>query len=208
MLEILDYQISGIRLAMKGMRLPYKGDHLSDSRDHGIGPKDLTLALKLSKAGTDHAKFMRMIHVQVMVKAPLYWWKEADTYKVGTVANSESTMHTITKKPFTTDDFSCDCGYPLSIAGRTVNELNCLRNAWKVANEEDKPRIWRAMIQILPSSYNQTRVWDLNYQVLKNIYHARKNHKLTEWRDFCKWVEILPYSELITAANVPEPATE
>ena len=172
-----------------------------------LGDNDHSLMQRLSNAGTDHRKFMRMMPVFVRITAPLYWWKEADTYKIGTVANSCSTMHKIQEKEFTTDDFSCE---HLDIRTKallevTINILNDYRKLYIEYNPDDfeikgcpsKKDIWWKMIQLLPSSYNQTRNVMLNYEVLANMYHSRKNHKLDEWREFCKWIENLPYSDLI-----------
>ena len=173
-----------------------------------IGENDLSLMKKLRNAGTDHRKFMRMIAVYLDITAPLYWWKEFDTYKVGTVANSCSTMHKIHAKEFTLDDFSCerlltgmvdDDGWgwlsPLDMMKERVMFLNVCRK--KFIETKDKTWWWQ-MIQLLPSSYNQKRTVMLNYEVLAGMYHSRKNHKLDEWVEFCKWIEELPYSELIT----------
>lgn len=187
---------------------PERGNHCQGHNylDYVVGDNDLTLMKKLVKAGSDHAKFMRMINVTMDVTAPLYWWKEFDTYKVGTVANSCSTMHTIADKEFTLDDFSHEHLTPAAIATiRTVIErLNFARKEFlkgRKGSEFGMPsakEYWWDMIQLLPSSYNQKRTVQLNYAVLRNMYHARKNHKLDEWRTFCEWVETLPYSELIT----------
>ena len=182
-----------------------------------IGENDHNLMMQLSDAGTDHRKYMRMMPVYVRIKAPLYWWKEFDTYKVGTVANSCSTMHKIQEKEFTTEDFSIVhlSKTSIKVLARTVYTLNFWRGAFNCKNNEErnlyfansdwndtyvptKEDCWWQMIQLLPSSYNQTRNVMLNYEVLTNIYHARKNHKLDEWRKFCGWIESLPYSELIT----------
>ena len=150
----------------------------------------------LANAGTDHGKFMRMIHVQCDVTAPLYWWKEADQYKVGTVTDSCSTMHKIHAKEFTLDDFSYEHLYaPLQDLRPTIDLLNMYRERYLETKDKND---WWQMIQLLPSSYNQLRTWDLNYAVLKNIYHARKDHKLDEWHTFCDWIESLQCSELIT----------
>ena len=172
-----------------------------------IGPNDMKLIQSLIKGGPEHRKFMRQIFVSVDITAPLYWWKEFDTYKVGTVANSCSTMHKIQEKEFTTDDFSCE---HLDIRTKallevTINILNDYRKLYIEYNPDDfeikgcpsKKDIWWQMIQLLPSSYNQTRNVMLNYEVLANMYYSRKNHKLDEWREFCKWIEDLPYSDLI-----------
>ena len=171
-------------------------DELIDNRTY-IGPNDHTIMKKLANAGVDHGKFLRMITVTVDINAPLYWWKEFDTYKVGTVANSCSTMHKIHAKPFETDDFShehLDCDSYDWMEG-TIELLNNKRELYIITKSKDA---WWQLIQLLPSSYNQLRTVQLNYQVLKNMYHARKNHKLDEWRDFCEWIKTLPYSELIT----------
>lgn len=186
-----------------------------DSRKFIVGEKDLTLLSKLVKAGTDHSKFMRMINVTVDVTAPLYWWKEADTYKVGTVRNSCSTMHKIQAKEFTLDDFShehldsdsdityntpnghfvCDTS-AYQILNETIGALNVYRDKY---NETKDKKWWWVLIQLLPSSYNQRATLQLNYAVLRNIYFARRNHKLDEWHTFCEWIEKLPYAkEIIT----------
>lgn len=177
-----------------------------------LGENDYALMKKLSKAGTDHRKFMRMMPVYVRITAPLYWWKEFDTYKVGTVANSCSTMHKITVREFALDDFSHDHLTPRfrNMLMETIDELNYLRNKYNHFDAEkemsmkacyifdSKKDVWWQMIQLLPSSYNQTRNIMMNYEVLANIYKSRRGHKLDEWREVCKWIETLPYSELIT----------
>lgn len=162
-----------------------------------IGENDFKLMQTLSAAGTDHGKFLRMITVTADITAPLYWYKEYDTYKVGTVANSCSTMHKIADKEFTLDDFSHEYlnEKSLYMLNDTIQYLNAVREAF--IETKDK-HYWWQMIQLLPSSYNQRRTVQLNYAVLKNIYHARKGHKLDEWNQFCQWIEGLPYSELIT----------
>lgn len=184
-------------------------NHFISKKELALGPNDVNLMKKLAKAGTDHRKFMRMMPVYVRITAPLYWWKEFDTYKVGTVANSCSTMHKITEKKFEYEDFSTDM---LTVSGtehimKLIVHLNELREAYLNYDTWDnngfkkpsKKVIWWQMIQLLPSNYNQTRNVMLNYEVLANIYHSRKNHKLDEWRDFCKWIEEkVPYSWLIT----------
>lgn len=166
-----------------------------------IGPNDLKLMKNLAKAGTDNRKFMRMIIVYFDITAPLYWWKEFDTYKVGTVANSCSTMHKLAEKEFTLDDFSCEHLEPemITVLNEVIFALNTARK-WYVSykNKTD----WWQMIQLLPSSYNQKRTVMLNYEVLANIYKSRKNHKLDEWNEFCCWIESLPYSELITGKEI------
>jgi hypothetical protein len=183
----------------------------------GIGENDHELMMKLRNAGTDHRKFMRMIDVYVDITAPLYWWKEFDTYKVGTVANSCSTMHKIHDKEFTLEDFSCEhlTDGSLNLLKDIICELNKYRNFYNRYDGLDdknftngpitcKKDLWWQMIQLLPTSYNQKRTIKLNYDVLANIYKSRKNHKLDEWREFCKWIESLPYSELITGGKEDE----
>jgi hypothetical protein len=162
-----------------------------------LGDSDHSLMQQLSNAGTDHRKFMRMMPVYVRITAPLYWWKEFDTYKVGTVANSCSTMNKIAEKEFTLEDFSIEhlASQTRQVLEITIDDLNDSRSIYlKTKNKGD----WWQMIQLLPSSYNQTRNVMLNYEVLANIYKSRKDHKLDEWREFCKWIEEVPYSELIT----------
>ena len=172
-----------------------------------VGDNDRSLMKSLANAGTDHRKFMRMMPVYVRITAPLYWWKEADTYKIGTVSNSCSTMHKIQEKEFTFDDFSREHIVCQTTLDYIIQELNCWRSRYIQYDEDEtvginlsmsKKDIWWQMIQLLPSSYNQTRNVMLNYEVLTNIYKSRKHHKLDEWRDFCKWIESLPFSDLIT----------
>ena len=201
---------------------PYNGTVSDTETFFEIGPKDYDLMTRLRNAGTDHRKFMRMITVYLDITAPLYWWKEFDTYKVGTVANSCSTMHKIADKEFTLDDFShehlnCEPYHRNWIESATVDEditsphkvwmtpLDILRctiemlNAYRESYLETKDKQdWWQMIQLLPSSYNQKRTVMLNYEVLANMYKSRRNHKLDEWHTFCDWIESLPYSELIT----------
>lgn len=171
---------------------------------YDIGPNDLSLMKKLVKAGSDHSKFMRMINVTCDITAPLYWWKEYDTYKVGTVANSCSTMHKIHSEPITINDFSIDDFYidddynEISLEDMFINVIaDCELLRKKYLETKDK-RYWKGLIQLLPTSYNQKRTVQLNYAVLRNMYFSRRNHKLDEWRNFCEWIETLPYSELIT----------
>ena len=210
MIKIENVDVHGVARAIYSARNAMNSWDKSDSRfeTDTMGENDLKLAKQLVKAGTDHAKFMRMITVTLDIVAPMYWWKEASTYKVGTVRNSCSTMHTIHKKEFTLDDFShehltdcydsngqlcCEFGWILECL---INDLNAARELY--LETKDK-KYWWQMIQLLPSSYNQRSTVQLNYAVLRNIYHARKGHKLKEWRDFCEWVkDELPYSELIT----------
>ena len=193
MINIELLEMSGLGSAIKGMRNPMnsweKGDSYyiwPDDTEFHIGPNDRDLMMKLRNAGTDHRKFMRMIVVYADITAPLYWWKEFDTYKVGTVANSCSTMHKIADKEFTLDDFSIE---HLTEGNRQGFE-QCVISALNTAREnflETKDKLWWwQMIQELPSSYNQKRTVMLNYEVLANMYESRKNHKLDEWRDFCR----------------------
>ena len=238
MIKIERAEVSGWEAAIRGMRNPMNSWDKSDSgfgcgndkeyfcencsssfhctsrtTTYNIGSNDLKLMHTLCKAGSDHRKFMRMINVSVDITAPLYWWKEFDTYKIGTVANSCSTMHKIHAKEFTLDDFShehlitgekplveggVDAPEPpnaIWLIHRTIQTLNQYRDLY--LQTKDK-KYWWQMIQLLPSSYNQKRTVMLNYEVLVNIYKSRKNHKLDEWVEFCKWIENLPYSELIT----------
>ena len=191
----------------RGMRNSYnswdKMDTNADTEEFIFGPSDYELAKKLVKAGPSHAKFMRMIPVIFDISAPLYWWKEMDTYKVGTVRNSCSTMHKITSKEFTFEDFS----YPFNndyprfdqVFIDAIDILNaCRRQYIKEKDPVRKKEIWDFMIALLPSSYNQISTMTMNYQVLSTIYHQRKNHKLTEWHQFCDWIKTLPMSDLIT----------
>ena len=203
MIKIENTHIDNIVRAVYSARNAMNSWDKSDSKleDDTLGENDLALAKKLSKAGSDHSKFLRMINVTCDITAPLYWWKEYDTYKVGTVANSCSTMHKIHSKQFTLDDFShehliCDdingelYADWLTVLQDLLDELNLARE--KFIETKDK-KYWWQMIQLLPSSYNQLRTVQLNYQVLKSMYLARKQHKLDEWRDFCAWCETLPY---------------
>ena len=238
MLKIENAEVVGWEHAIRGMRNPKNSWEKSDSGtcmgtlachscennrttecnatvkagDFIVGPNDRKLMMTLCNAGTDHRKFMRMIVVYLDITAPLYWWKEFDTYKVGTVADSCSTMHKIHAKEFTLDDFSHEHmnEYSLNILKATIERLNSFRNTYLYGgltyNENDKyvrfePKnkyIWWQMIQLLPSPYNQKRTVMLNYEVLANMYKSRRNHKLDEWHTLCDWMETLPYSELIT----------
>ncbi len=208
MIKITNDETYGWGAAIRGMRNPMNSWDKSDSENFDLvvncqlGKNDLELAKKLAKAGTDHRKFMRMITVYCDITAPLYWWKEFDTYKVGTVANSCSTMHKIQAKEFTLDDFShehlsADVSNrsAIGILRLTVQVLN--DNRYKYLETKDK-KYWWQMIQLLPSSYNQRRTVMLNYEVLANIYKSRRNHKLDEWHTFCNWIENLPCPALIT----------
>lgn len=172
-------------------------DHNCRVDKYMVGAADLDLMKRLIKSGTDHSKFLRMIGVTCDLTAPLYWWKEYDTYKVGTVANSCSTMHKIHANKFERSDFSTDHLIPRmkEVLDVTIANLNACRGNYLETNDK---QWWWQMIQLLPTSYNQKRTVQLNYAVLRNIYHSRKNHKLDEWHTFCHWIEGLPYSELIT----------
>ena len=234
MLKIENTEVTGWKAAVRGMRNPMNSWEKSDSffccspewcyiddecnpgcsgygKGFNICEADLDLMTRLRNSGTDHRKFMRMITVYLDITSPLYWWKEFDTYKVGTVANSCSTMHKIHSKRFEREDFSIEhlenCAYPKegpNLNGEThwmvcmdniISSLNAARELFLSTGDK---KYWWQMIQLLPSSYNQRRTVMLNYEVLANIYKSRKNHKLDEWHTFCDWIESLPYSELIT----------
>lgn len=199
MIEMSHTEVWGMRSAIRGMRNPMNSWAEMDSQAiNDIGIKDRTLMVKLVAAGTDHGKFMRMIHVQTDIYAPLYWWKEFDTYKVGTTANSCSTMHKLASRPLQMSDFSVERlkGGALDAFSELVSQINACRELFLNSGDKD---YWYQMIQMLPTSYNQLRTVDLNYEVIKRMYHARKNHKLYEWRVFCEdWVPKLPCSELLT----------
>lgn len=232
MIKFEHTEVVGWEHAIRGMRNPMNSWEKSDSfnstaawdsyrfgeGDPEIGPNDLSLMKRLRNAGTDHRKFMRMITVYVDITAPLYWWKEFDTYKVGTVANSCSTMHKIHAKEFTLEDFSIEhlmewedyeseakelkptrlCNFKFYLMD-TISALNNARDLYLQTNDK---KYWWQMIHLLPSSYNQRRTVMLNYEVLANIYKSRKDHKLDEWRELCAWIESLPYSELITGPDL------
>lgn len=224
MLKIKNAKVVGWEEAVRGMRNPmnswansdsgWDSDYFNttdyDSRvyvdydgadSYFIGPNDSNLMMKLRNAGTDHRKFMRMITVYTDITAPLYWWKEFDTYKVGTVANSCSTMHKIAAREFTLEDFSCEHLLPTAKKNleSTIDILNEYRDQYGMdTNPEVRKKYWWQMIQLLPSSYNQLRTVMLNYEVLANIYKSRKSHKLDEWRTFCTDIKAFPYCELIT----------
>lgn len=202
MLKIENFEVYGIPRSVYSARNAFNSWNKSDSdlSTDSLGNADLDLAIRLRNAGTDHRKFMRMIIVYLDITAPLYWWKEFDTYKVGTVANSCSTMHKIADKEFTLEDFSCEHlqNSWLAHLKETIRLLNEARDAYNWCNTDAKKDWWWQMIQLLPSSYNQKRTVMLNYEVLANIYKSRRNHKLDEWHTFCDWIESLPYSELIT----------
>jgi hypothetical protein len=222
-----------MKFIIEGMRNPMNSWEKSDSHicrqdgsfcmecehknDYCLGENDLSLMQRLSNAGPEHRKYMRMMPVYVRITAPLYWWKEFDTYKVGTVSNSCSTMHKIQEKEFTLEDFSTEhicIRQSMDVLKDTIDALNVFRDVYlnggnlryengniKCFGKKDK-EIWWQMIQLLPSSYNQTRNVMLNYEVLANIYRQRKGHKLDEWREVCKWIEELPYNELICDCQV------
>jgi hypothetical protein len=235
MLKVENVEVLGWEHAIRGMRNPKNSWAKSDSgpecpyekekccgecqQNFCIGPNDKQLMMALRNAGTDHRKFMRMITVYLDITAPLYWWKEFDTYKVGTVANSCSTMHKIAAKEFTLDDFSHEhlCDDELALLEEVIARLNMNRIVFIAKNDKQvdrytvmsdecyakyKKTLWWQMIQLLPSSYNQKRTVMLNYEVLANIYKSRRHHKLDEWHTLCDWIESLPYSKLITGTAV------
>ena len=201
--------VMNLENAIRGARNPMNSwarsdSYYDESGRYILGPNDLDLARRLRRAGSDHRKYLRQIFVSVDVTAPLYWWKEYDTYKVATVANSTSTMHTITSKPFSLDDFSHDHMTPGTEAfmRTVVAELEDIRLRY-LATKDKKD--WYDIIQLLPSSYNQMRTCSFNYETLINIYFARKDHKLAEWHTFCDWILTLPYArELIVCAETNE----
>ena len=203
MIKLERVAVMNLENAMRGARNPMNSWARSDSAynengEYVLGPNDLDLAVRLARAGSDHRKFVRQIFVSVDITAPLYWWKEFDTYKVGTVANSTSTMHKLHAKPFDRDDFSHDRldEGGLAALDALIAYLESERQKF-VADKEDR-QPWHNLIQLLPSSYNQMRTVTMNYENLINMYYARKNHKLAEWHTFCDWVRTLPYaSELI-----------
>ena len=232
MIKFENTEVIGWEHAIRGMRNPKNSWGKSDSgfcdtigdkyeniikpENYRVGPNDYDLMTRLRNSGTDHRKFMRMITVYVDITAPLYWWKEFDTYKVGTVANSCSTMHKIHEKEFYEEDFSFEkimSGYENYYEGddamytaycsmqNVISALNRLRYMYNITKNK---KYWDAIIQLLPSSYNQKRTVMMNYEVLANIYKSRKNHKLDEWHVFCDWIESLPYSELITGRLIEE----
>lgn len=200
-----------------GSHCAFSSQWCGNTPKYVVGEADHSLMQRLSNAGTEHRKYLRMMPVYVRITAPLYWWKEFDTYKVGTVANSCSTMHKIAEKEFTLEDFSIEhicIRQSMDVLKETIDTLNVFRGVYlnggilryengniKCFGKKDK-EIWWQLIQLLPSSYNQTRNVMLNYEVLANIYRQRKNHKLDEWREVCKWIESLPYSELITGLPI------
>lgn len=198
--------VMNLENAMRGARNPMNSWSRMDSEydedgNYRLGPNDLDLAMRLRGAGSDHRKFMRQIFVSVDITAPIYWWKEYDTYKVATVANSTSTMHKIHAKPFELHDFSHDhlTGSGLKVLENLIGELEKIRLRYQEGKRKED---WYDMIQLLPSSYNQMRTCTLNYETLVNICHARKNHKLEEWKSFCGWAEGLPYGKELIVGEV------
>ena len=239
MIKLENTEVMGWKAAIRGMRNPMNSWENCDSgscsrrcaigacphimnceepTDYCVGPNDQDLMKRLRNAGTDHRKFMRMITVYVDITAPLYWWKEFDTYKVGTVANSCSTMHKIADKEFTFDDFSHEHLNNVSMQSlesviHCLNQYRDIYNNWDDVDDNSKNALrvyekkdaWWQMIQLLPSSYNQRRTVMLNYEVLANMYRSRKNHKLDEWKDLCMWVRTFPYRQFITGEfDIPE----
>lgn len=199
MLKVSNVSVMNLENAMRGARNPLNSwartdSYYNENHEYILGENDLSLAKRLCKAGSDHRKFIRQIMVSVDITAPMYWWKEYDTYKVGTVANSTSTMHKIHSKEFSLDDFSCDHMTPetLEFMQTVVDQLEVIRNRY--LETKDK-KYWYDMIQLLPSSYNQMRTCTMNYETLTNIYFARKHHKLDEWHTFCDFIETLPYAK-------------
>lgn len=201
MIKLENTEVHGIARAIYSARNAMNSWDKSDSDfvTDTLGENDLRLARNLVKAGSDHSKFMRMITVTVDITAPMYLWKEMDTYKVGTVRNSCSTMHKVTAKEFELDDFSHEHLNEDVINNPFNAIIDCLNFFRELYIQNQDKDDWWQIIQILPSSYNQRATLQLNYAVLRNIYHSRQNHKLDEWHDFCHWIESLPYSELITA---------
>lgn len=208
MIMIENQEVTGFKAAIRGMRNPKNSWSKSDTVFYpeedipNLGTADLLLASTLANAGDDHGKFLRMVNVSIDITAPLYWWKEMDTYKVGTVADSCSTMHKIAAKEFSVEDFSHEhlTERSMQTLRGVVNLLNIYRDEFNVSGRKDD---WYQLIQLLPSSYNQRRTWQANYQVLRHIYKARYQHKLTEWLHFCGWIESLPYAmPLITGKDI------
>lgn len=197
MIQIEDTDVYGWEAAIRGVRNPMNSWSQSDTKydadrlEIHVGPCDMVLMSKLSKAGNDHGKFLRMINVTCDITAPLYWWKQFDTYRAGVEKNSCSTMHKIHAKQFTEDDFSIEAldNDGMFVFRAIVASLNQYRIKY---NETDDKAYWYRMVQMLPTSYNQRRTVQMSYAAIKTMYHARKSHKLTEWRDFCKWAETLP----------------
>lgn len=205
MIKLERTSVMNLENAMRGARNPMNSWNRMDSYydedgNYILGENDLGLAGRLRRAGSDHRKFIRQIFVSVDITAPLYWWKEYDTYKVGTVANSTSTMHKIHSKPFSIEDFSHDHMTPDTLAymQTVVDQLEKIRLKYMDGKSKDD---WYDMIQLLPTSYNQMRTCTMNYETLVNIYYARRSHKLAEWHTFCEWIEGLPYAREIIIAD-------
>ena len=209
MIRLERVSVMNLENAMRGARNPMNSwgrmdSYYDENHNYILGPNDLDLAKRLRKAGSDHRKFLRQVFVSVDITAPIYWWKEYDTYKVATAANSTSTMHKIHSKPFELEDFSHDhlTERGLLSLQRTIGDLEETRLRFV---QDKKKEDWYDMIQLLPTSYNQMRTCTLNYETLVNIYYARKNHKLEEWHTFCRWIETLPYArELILGEEETE----
>ena len=208
MIKLERTSVMNLENAMRGARNPMNSwGRMDSSYDEDgnfcLGPNDLDLGRRLRKAGSDHRKFIRQIFVSVDITAPLYWWKEYDTYKVATVANSTSTMHKIHSKAFELDDFSHDhlTKDSLEFMGVIIDRLETIRQKFVA---EKKKEDWYDLIQLLPSSYNQMRTCTMNYETLVNIYFARRNHKLQEWHTFCHWIESLPYAKELIIAQEEE----
>lgn len=208
MIKLERTSVMNLENAIRGARNPMNSWGRMDSGydedgNFCLGPNDLDLGRRLRKAGSDHRKFIRQIFVSVDITAPLYWWKEYDTYKVATVANSTSTMHKIHSKPFELDDFSHDhlTEDSLEFMGVIIDRLESIRQKFVA---EKKKEDWYDLIQLLPSSYNQMRTCTMNYETLVNIYFARRNHKLQEWHTFCHWIESLPYAKELIIAQEEE----
>lgn len=206
MIKVYNVDVMNLENAIRGMRNPLnswaKSDSYYDEKgNYIIGDNDLALAMKLANTGSDHRKFLRQIIVSMDIVAPFYWWKEYDTYKVGTVANSCSTMHKIHDKEFELADFSWEhlTEPSIQLLEAIIDCLNFNRKMYITTGDK---KYWLQMIQLLPTSYQQLRTLTFNYEVLRNMYHARKNHKLDEWKELCKKIELLPYSELITGERI------
>ena len=211
MLKVERVSVMNLENAIRGARNPMNSwdrmdSHYDSQGNYILGENDLGLATRLARAGSDHRKFLRQIFVSVDITAPLYWWKEFDTYKVGTVANSTSTMHKIHAKAFCREDFSCDRmdDGGLAMLDAIIAYLESERAKF-LANKEDR-QSWHNMIQILPTSYNQMRTVSLNYENLINIYYARRNHKLAEWHVLCDWIMSLPYAKELIAIKAADDA--
>lgn len=201
MIKIENLKVYGFESAMRGMRNPMNSWSLNDTKDNMIGTNDFKLLQQLCKAGADHRKVLRQMLISFDVVAPLYWWKEFDTYKVGTVSNSCSTMHKLTSRPLTRDDFSFeDMLDNECIVNEVIDNLNARISDYKADGKTNKS-LWRTIIQLLPCAYNQRRTITCNYEVILNMYQQRKHHKLKEWIDFCQYMKInLPYFNLIVDA--------